>query len=72
MSPWFEADPLKIQKKNTLEREVSKSYRSTVQAKELRSSGAVVPEGNGMISPVHPPKEEAMHLWTYCSPLDPR
>lgn len=71
MSPWFEADPLKIQKKKTLEREVSKSYRSTVQAKELRSSGAVVPEGNGMVSPVDPPKE-AIHFWTYCSPLDPR
>lgn len=43
VSPWLSAEPLKSQKKKTLDMERSKSYSCTVQLKESRTSGRVVP-----------------------------
>jgi hypothetical protein len=43
VSPWLSAEPLKSQKKKTLDMERSKSYNCTVQLKESRTSGRVVP-----------------------------
>lgn len=53
MLPWFDADPLKIQKKKTLDQSTSNSYRLTVQVKELWfSSVAALPACDNMISRV--------------------
>lgn len=51
MLPWSAADPLKIQKKKTLDQASSKSYRFTVHVKELRSASvAALPVRVNVIS----------------------